>query len=301
MRLQSSTTTLLISGFCALGLAACQSDGDYRVASVGPAGPTGEQGPPGAQGEQGEQGEQGPPGPQGEQGEPGQNFGLGDAGVIAAGGLVGPNGVAGTGLLANTGDPDSSVPAVSSLLVRTGDSVTTITSGGLQVATLIDDRLAGGTPLTASVVGVVDNIGMTLIEAGSGEQFLVDGLTAAPGTLIDVTLGEAHLIGSPAAEPLLGASILSAQQKQGKLLDVGVLSDNQLVTLRAGSEETALSPLLNVTGKVTGKLSDLAANDNALDGLGGKAGGLLGNRSEDKSGKGPVTGLLGLRSTDTGD
>ncbi len=303
------TATLIASAMCAMSLTACESDGHYRVASVGPqgtAGPQGEKGEQGDQGEAGPQGERGPQGqagakgdpgpqgPQGAQGEPGQAFTLGSAGIIAAGGLVGSEGVAGTGLLANTGDPDSTLPVASDLLVKTGDTVTSISARGTKVASLVDTALPGSTPLAGTVVGVVENTGLTLIDAGPGDQYLVDGLTAAPGSLIDVTIGEAFAVGSPEAEPLIGTSLLSAELASGSALELGVLSDNQLVSLNSGSDSKVLTTVADTVNSVSGKLSGGSASGSPLTDVTDKAGGLLGKDSHDD-------GLLSNVTDKTGD
>ena len=334
-RLFANTATAGISAMMLIGISACESDGRHRIASVGPAGPqgpVGEQGQPGDKGEpgpEGPRGPQGPEGPEGPQGPPGpagadgQNFGLGQAGIIAAGGLVGSEGVAGTGLLANTGNTDATNPAVSSLLVTTGTTVTRVSASGLKIASLVDAGLPGSTPLAGKVVGVVDTVGISLVETGNGDQYLLDGITEAPGDLINVTVGEAYAIGSPEAEPLIGTSILSADQTSGSPLEVGVLSNQELVTLNAKGKGL-LDPVNDTVDAVAGKLSGDEA-DGGLTNVGGKlggvfdkgdsaggvlsgvtesaedlvtdvtgnAGGLLGKEQDKSSGDDPVSGLVG--------
>lgn len=209
-------------------MTACESSGSYRVGSVGPAGPTGAAGPAGPAGATGATGASGPAGPAG------STLGLGDAGALAVGGLVGPGGLAGTGLLANTGDPAHTNPVIGGVLVKTGGLVNVVADKGLLLANAVDGKLPGGTPLVGTVIGVVKATGVTLVQTGSGKQYLVDGLTAAPGQLITATIGKATALGSPGASPLIGASILSPGQKAGSLLTVGVGSGGQLVTLQPG-------------------------------------------------------------------
>src|SRR3546814_3879460 len=93
------------------------------------------------------------------------------------------------------------------------------------------------TNLVGTVVGVVKNTGVALVQTGNGQQYLVDGLTAAPGQLVTTTIGKATALGTPGASPLIGASILSPGQQNGSLLTVGVGSGGQLVTLQPGAGE----------------------------------------------------------------
>src|SRR3546814_7876906 len=74
------------------------------------------------------------------------------------------------------------------------------------------------TNLVGTVVGVVKSTGVALVQTGNGQQYLVDGLTAAPGQLVTATIGKATALGSPGASPLIGASILSPGQQNGRLL-----------------------------------------------------------------------------------
>jgi len=168
---------------------------------------------------------------------------------LAVGGLVGPGGVAGTGLLANTGDPGHVNPVIGGVLVKTGGLVNVVADKGLLLADAVDSKLPGGTNLVGTVVGVVKSTGVALVQTGNGQQYLVDGLTAAPGQLITATIGKATALGAPGASPLIGASILSPGQKTGSLLTVGVGSGGQLVTLGNGTGGNLLG---GVTGGLTG-------------------------------------------------
>lgn len=304
--LNSRTLALIASSACAFALTACESDGRYRVASVGPVGPggpAGQQGDPGEQGPVGPggpEGPRGPAGPQGDQGEPGQNFGLGQAGIIAVGGLVGDDGVAGTGLLANTGDPDSTLPVASDLLVKTGGALVSLNSGTTKIASVVDSALPGSTPLAGTVVGVIDQTSLTLIDAGNGDQYLVDGLTAAPGDLINVSLGQATALGSPDAQPLIDASVLSADSASGSLIGADVLSNDTILAVNPGGEAAVLTPVTATLNSVTGKLSGDSAGGGLSDTLNNVTGKLGGDGAD--GGLSDVTGTLeGVLSPSEGD
>ena len=291
-RLEIRPAHLIIIPAC-LALAACESSGSYRVGSVGATGATGPAGPAGPTGAAG------PAGPAGPGGPAGSGHALGDAGALAVGGLVGPGGLAGTGLLANTGDPASVNPVIGGVLVKSGGLVNVIADKGLLLANAVDSKLPGNTNLVGTVVGVVKSTGVALVQTGSGQQYLVDGLTAAPGQLITATIGKATALGSPTASPLIGASILSPGQQNGSLLTVGVGSAGQLVTLQPGTGGNLLGGLTGSLaggtpgGGTAGSPVTLVGNvvTTATGALGQVAGGATGG---DTSGGAvdPVTGLV---------
>jgi hypothetical protein len=233
-------TALLSSAVIIVGLSGCETNGTTRFSSVG---------------QRGLQGPAGPQGAQGAQGPAGAGLGAGGAGALAVGGLVGPGGIAGTGLLANTGDPNSSIPAVSGVLVATGGVLHTVAGQGTILATLVDSHTPGGISLTGRVVGVVDATGQALIRAGNGQEYLVDGVTAATGQLVDLTVGNAHVLGSSTQSPLIGVSALSPTQSVGDALTVGVGSQGQVLTLGTSASsggQNASNPVSGVVAGVTG-------------------------------------------------
>lgn len=243
-RTQSLKRALALSCACAFAVSACSSKGTTRVSTLGQTSSIEKAGPQGPQGEQGPAGPQGPSGPQGKQGEAGAdgNLNLGAAGALATGGLIGPNGLAGTGLLAETGDPENSPELLSQGLILTGEQAQLAAGSAFYAASIVDGALPGSTALAGTVIGVADNTGQALVQAGNGEIYLVDGLTAAPGDLITASIGEATAIGG-GDDSLLGLSVLSADQQDGSLVTLGVGSGGDLVTL-----DTI------VTGDVTGGL-----------------------------------------------
>lgn len=273
-----------------VGLGGCESSGSTRFSSVGVAGPQGAQGPAGPQGIAGAPG---PAGPQGPAGAPGGTVGLGPAGALAVGGLVGPNGIAGTGLLANTGDPNNRIPAVSGVLVAAGGAITNVAGHGTILADRVDAGLPGSIPIAGRVIEVVHNTGQALVRTGNGQDFLVDGLTAAPGALVNVSVGNARVIGADGQSPLIGASVLSATQTQGQALTVGVGSQGQLLTI-AGPDGGTGGGAGNVVGQVvqtaTGVLHPTSGQDGqpAANPVQGVVQGVTGVLSGDRRNSGPL-------------
>lgn len=290
--------SLLIALPVCLALGACESSGSYRVGAVGPAGPTGAAGPQGPEGPAGPQGPAGPAGPAG------GALGLGDAGALAVGGLVGPGGIAGTGLLANTGDPANVNPVIGGVLVKSGGLVNVVADKTLLLANAVDSKLPGGTNLVGTVVGVVKSTGVALVQTGNGQQYLLDGLAAAPGELVTATIGKATAIGSPDASPLIGASILSPGQTNGSLLTVGVGSNGNLVTLQPGGSGNLLGGLGGAvpgTGTPGSGASNLVGTltstvGTTVGGVVGQAGGQAGGSGTEKGGlvSGVTQGVGGL-------
>lgn len=260
-------------------LSACESTGSTRFSSVSAAGA---QGPQGIQGEPGPTGATGPAGPVGPAG-PAGSVGLGSAGALAVGGLVGPGGVAGTGLLANTGNPGATNPILSGVLVRTGQTVGQLAERGAILADRLDAGTPGGTRLVGRVVDTVRQTGIALVRTGEGREYLVDGLTAAPGQLVQLTIGNARVLGS-GASPLIGASVLSGTQARGDALTVGVGSEGRLLTLgngTAGQPPSGTPTPHNPVGAVT----------NVVQGV---TGGLLNGGQAPAPGQPAAPGATGL-------
>jgi hypothetical protein len=208
--------------------AACESSGHTRYASVGTVGP---QGATGAPGKTGPQGEQGPAGPAGEDGG---NVTLGDTGMIATGGLVGPDGLAGTGLLANLGDPNTTMPAGGETLTGTG---TLLASTSTQLDGLLTEAglPAELTNLTGAVTDTTANIGTALVDAGTDGAPLVDGLTSSLSPLLSVGAGNGSVAGD-GSDSLIGASLLSGDQASGTLLEAGIGAGDTLIGLDAATD-----------------------------------------------------------------
>ena len=264
-------TTVAIGAL--LLVAACHSHGTRKYTSVGSTGPQGEAGPQGEQGEQGPSGERGPQGVQGADGSPGAsgadgkdgNFGLGDAGLIATGGLVGDNGVGGTGLLANTSDPSTSLPVVSEASMNTGTLLSTTGDR------LSDTLSANGqdTPVTGLAVATADTIsaaGGALTASGSGETPLVDAALASTSPLLSTTVGGAVPLGdSGESTSLIGVAALSPGEANGSLIEAGAVSGGTLVDvdLAPGSDGGVDIPGV-ASLDVTGATGDLL-NESPLD------------------------------------
>ena len=299
-------------------IAACESNGHTRYASVGTVGSggasggsgqnggdgaggqtggpgtDGQNGGTGIQGPAGPAGPAGPTGPTGPQGADGGNFALGNTGLIATGGLVGPSGLGGTGLLANLGDPSTSIPVISDASASIGTGVTTVGAGldtTLGQANLPTEIAS----ITGAVTETLTNVGGALDAFGTDGAPLVDGLTSSVSPLLTAGLGGGTLAGDENGTSLIGLSVLSDSQQSGSLAEVGIGSGGSLLNadLSTGSD-TALEvgDLASVDlGPVTGGLNDVLGETGLTD-VTDTVGGLLTGEGDLGSVTAPVEDLL---------
>ena len=252
-RVKHAALPLISAGLFAFTLAGCDSTGSYRVASVGQQGLTGAAGPQGANGTAGNDGSGGSSGSNGTAGA-----GAGAGTAVASGGLVGGGGVAGTGLLANTGDPSHG--AGSGVLVASGTTASNLAQRGAPLAQRADASTPGGLTLTGRVVRTADNSGQALVQAGNGRQYLVDGVSAAPGSLVTFEANDPRAIGGAGDRPLIAGTAVSATtQQRGDALTAGAANRDQPATISSPTTGTVTpgtaTPVLpgtNVLPPVTG-------------------------------------------------
>ncbi|KCZ52407.1 collagen-like protein [Hyphomonas pacifica] len=240
----SLVSTAAISTLLVLG--ACESTTTRRIASVGstanglvgPAGPQGEAGPKGDTGRSGPQGIAGLNGVDGLDGINGTdgldgtsgddgNFNLGEAGMIATGGLVGDNGIGGTGLLANLGDPNTSAPVLDTVSMAAGDL---LSGTGEQLASVMTDANSDSalSNVVVAAADTVTNVGDTLTGYASGEEMLVDGVLDATSPILAANVGASNIVGGDKT-PAISLSVLSDTQAEGTLLEAGVANDDMLL------------------------------------------------------------------------
>ncbi len=277
IRVGKTALPLLSVTVLAMALAGCESNGSYRVASVGAQGPQGAQGPAGPQGAQGPAGPAGSPGGAGVPGAGGVP-GLNGTPALASGGLVGP------GLLANSGDPANRNPVVSGVLIAAGNTASGLATQGTPLAERIDGALPGNLTITGRVIQTANNAGQALVRAGDGRDYLVDGLTAAPGQLVTLDLQGTRTVGNNGDRPLVAASLFTPNTQQGALLSVGANSGGQPLTL--GTPVTGAQNGTNVVTGVVGAVTGGAQGANPVTGVLGTATGQTGTGN-------PVTNILG--------
>ena len=157
------------------------------------------------------------------------NFNLGEAGMIATGGLVGDNGIGGTGLLANLGDPGTSAPILDTASIAAGDM---LSGTGEQLASTMTEASSDSSlsNIVVAAADTVSNVGDTLTGYGSGNEMLVDGALDAASPLLAANIGASDVVGGDTT-PLIGASVLSDTQADGSLLEAGVANDDMLLNV----------------------------------------------------------------------
>lgn len=156
-------------------------------------------------------------------------------------GVVGPSGVADTGLLANTGNP-SNPGALGPVLVAAGNAVLGVNGQTPTLVSAVDRTVPGSVPIAGTVSQVIGSTGQALVDTGQGRTYLVDGLTAAVGQAVSLNVLNRNVLPG-SGTPLVGASVLSAAQGSGSLATVGVDAAGNLVKAVAtplGTDSTAL-------------------------------------------------------------
>jgi hypothetical protein len=157
------------------------------------------------------------------------------------------------------------------VLVSTGNAVQSTGGVTTTLADVVDAAVPGSIPITGTVTQVVQATGQALIDAGNGQSYLVDGLTAAPGELVNITVGNAHVIGAESGQtPLIGTSVLSGTQQTGELLTVGAASNNAVLTVHPGSaiQDTAVGNVVGTVGTVIDNTVNTLAASTPLTGGG---------------------------------
>lgn len=222
-------------------LPGCESSGSHRIASVGAQGfETAAASEDGGDGSSGTSGSAGASGSASAGGSGSSGSGsLNGRSALATGGLVGPGGAAGTGLLANTGDPTNRNRRGSGVIVAAGERSSALAQRGTPLAERIDRRLPGNASITGRVIRTIDATGQTLVRSGNGQEYLVDGLAAAPGQLVTVNARDNQIIGRSGDKPLIAGSLVSPTQQQGELATAGADSGGRTVTVGTPAGGTA--------------------------------------------------------------
>ena len=184
--------------------------------------------------------------------------------------------MAGTGLLANTGDPDNINPVISNVLVTAGETVGGVASNTDHLAMAVDNALPGDTAIVGAVTGTVGDLGQALVDTGKGDAYLVDSVTGATNDLATLTLGENAVLGGTGDPSLVGVSLFSGEQSQGELLTVGLNSGGESLTLEVPLLEGATGGDGNLLGNTLGAVTGALGNAGGTDSNGGLVGGLLG-------------------------
>jgi len=286
MKVYSSTaySKLFLAGVAVLSLAACESAGSYRVASIGSV--------PGDTGSSGNGGD----GSGGGSGSGGANNGGGSGGGGTGSGTGGGGGGAGSGGGgggAGTGSAQAGL--VGKVLVTAGNTV--IGAAGTQNALVTGVQNNVLTPVNATVTRVLTKTGQTLVSVGNGQSLILNGTGGRIGDLLKIDLASARVVGAPSGSPLLGVSVLSPNVATGKLLGVNVGNSGPLVQVGNGTPGGTVNGVLGggnggggaATVPVTGLVSNVGATVN------GALGTSVGTGGTQANGALGLTGALGLK------
>ena len=274
-----------------MSLSACDSSGGMRVAGVGQMPPTPDDGAAGGDGSggsgnggsgsgsgsgsggstsaggSGAGGSGGSSGGGGGTGGGGTGTGTGTGGMTSGllanlpiGGVVGPDGLADTGLLANTGNP-SNTGAIGTVLVTAGNAVLGVNGQTPTLVQAVDTAVPGSVPIAGTVSRLIGSTGQALVDTGSGKTYLVDGLTAAVGEAVSLNVLNKDVLPGSGTQ-LVGASVLSTTQNSGSLATVGVDSAGNIVKAVATPLGTDNATLVSAvvpgsTGGLTGATGQL--------------------------------------------
>jgi hypothetical protein len=191
-------SALALASTAALALSACENSGSYRVASVGASG--------GA--------------------STADDSGGGSAGGGSGSGGSTAGGGSGSG---STGSGGTQSSLGRGVLVTSGNAVlgaSDTASGVLSNSNIPKSGLAEGI-----VTAVLNKTGQTLVELGNGGSVLLDRAGGRVGDVVAINLGKGAVTRAPDGSSLVGVNVLARNPSTGKLVSLGALSGDQLVSV----------------------------------------------------------------------
>ena len=223
---------LLLACTTALSLAACESAGSYRVASVGSV-------------------------PDSGSGSASDGSGSGDTAGTGSGsgssGTAGSGSGTGTGSTGSTGGSGGSQGTLGSgILVTAGNTV--IGAAGKQSALTNATLLPTAGKVSGVVTAVLTKTGQTLVNLGSGQSLILNG-TGKLGEVVKIDLGSRSVTGAGAGSSLLGVGVLSSPSATGKLAAVNVANAGPLLTVGGKSIGGGLTGATGVLTPVSSVVS----------------------------------------------
>ena len=289
MKVYSCTaySKFFLAGVAMVSLAACESSGSYRVASIGSV--------PGDTGSSGGGGD-------------GSGSGSGSGGTNNGGGSggtgTGTGSGTGTGNGGGGGTGTAQAGLVGKVLVTAGNTV--IGAAGKQNALVTGVQNNVLTPVNATVTRILTKTGQTLVNLGSGQSLILNGTGGKLGDLLKIDLASARVIGAPSGSPLLGVSVLSPSVATGRLAAVNVGNNGPLVQLGNGTTG-GTGVVSKVGGTVNGVLGGATAGgpatvpvtglvSNVSATVNGALGTSVGAGNTQANGTLGTNGLLGLKT-----
>lgn len=219
---------ILLACSTALTLAACESSGSYRVASVGsvPAGSADGSDTAGTE-------------------VAGTGNASGSSGTAGAGSDTG----GGTGTITDGTARNRALGA--RILVTAGNSVIGVAGKQDRLATLVDGKAPALTPVTGKVTAVLTRSGQTLVDLGQGRSLILAG-KGRLGELVRIDLASKTVVGAGAGSSLIGAGVLSPTPATGRLAAINLGNGAAPVTLggRSGGAAAVVTPVTRAAGGI---------------------------------------------------
>ena len=253
----------------AVSLAACESSGSYRLASVGNV-PDDTASVGSSEGD-----------------------GTGSSGASSGGGSTASSGGSGgTGSSGSSGSSSASPLGASNILVTAGNAVIGVAGTTKQLSNGV--LLPATGLVTGTVTKILRKTGQTLVDIGGGNTLILGKAGGAVGDLLRIDLGSHTVIGAPNKSALLGVGVLApagsgnlvavslnkaldvTASTTGGLLNSGLLTgataSTPAATTNAGAATTVTNTVSGVTSTLGGVVKGVTGGTTTGDG------GLLGTR-----------------------
>ncbi|HKT77370.1 MAG TPA: hypothetical protein VJQ78_11600 [Sphingobium sp.] len=262
-------TTLGACSALMLMLAACESTGTTRFASVG-AGSGGGGASQGSGGGSGSGSASGG-GTATDGGGAGTGSGSGSgtgSGTGVTGGGSGSGSVSGSG-----GTSTAALGQLSPALVTAGNAVLGVSDGQGGVTTPVATALPVLQPVTGTITRVLTDTGTVLVDAGQGRTLLLQGAQGVVGDLVTIDVG-GHSVttGLDGTAGAIGVGVLGSTQPVGTVATAGVLNAGNTVLADVnGVADVRVTNITSPTGGLSQNLLDVALTGNQVIGNGSPA------------------------------
>lgn len=253
--------TLIVTMGATLVLAACSSSGRYRFAGVGNP-------PPGASSSSTSSG--------------GTSTSSGGTSTSSGGTSTSSGGTStSSGGTSSSSGGQGSLTA-NEVIVAAGNAVIGLGGKHNEIAGVVNGALPGAQPITGTVTRVLTGTGQAVVDIGKGRSVVLSGIDSRLGDLVTLDLGGTALIGRNGT-PLIGVSVLSPGQANGRAITVGLAGAGSLANIDLGLKNGTGGLLGGVTGGTAG----------VLGGVTGTVGGVVNTVTGGTAGGGLLGGVTG--------
>jgi hypothetical protein len=169
------------------------------------------------------------------------------------------------------------------VIVAAGNAVIGLGGKHSEIAGVLNGALPGAQPITGTVTRVLTGTGQAVVDVGNGRSVVLSGIDSRLGDLVTLDLGGTALIGRNGT-PLIGVSVLSPGQANGRAITVGLAGAGSLANVDLGLKNGTGGLLGGVTGGTAGGV---------LGGVTGTVGGVVNTVTGGTAGGGLVSGVTG--------